>query len=330
MSAQSTQPTQPTQFTLIPADEATAIAQSAADIAAEQVLLDVAHARADQIRASSQQLTSAIEAEKTAEALAFERIKAEGKVAAEALRHDRLERQVAQAIEDRIAAEHALTQAAQEKQRAEAQAARELALCIENDARVLEAVRVRMEAEHAATRVEREKLDVEAEATQHNKVRIETERKADAAAQERLRAVEDLQKEITLQRETARQADAQRQLRLQVEWQAFRGSLKIMGRYWLAGMSVLFVLLGWVMGILWGMVMVNAEISGNEASPYLADSARPASVALQGADDRAVSDSRAALFSERESDRLADMPIRLQMTPVLGALPSLPVSPPAP
>lgn len=336
MSAQSTSSA---SLVSAPTDEATVIAQSMADITAEQLLLDVAHARQDQVRASSQQLILAIEVEKTAEALAFERIKAEGKAAAEALRHDRLERQVAQAIEDRIAAELALTQAAQENQRAQAQAARELELQIENDARVLEAVRVRMEAEYAATRAEREKLEAEAEATQHNKVRIEAERKADGAAQERLKAMEDLQKEIAMQRETARQADAQRQLRLQVEWQAFRGSLRVMGRYWLAGMSVLLVALGSGLGVFMASVSVNTTVLENTAEPLVSahgtlppmerregaaldppssssSSSTSLSLSPSSAADASPATSTpysAALYEGKESDRLADMPSGMRL-----------------
>lgn len=393
-------------------DESIAIAQAVADIATEQHLLDTAHSKVEQMRVMTQQFTSAIEAEHAAEAIAFERIKMEGKVSAETLRHDRLETQLAQAIENRIAAERALEQAAQERQQADAQAAQELAFRIENDARVLDAMRARiateasaieaekqrvereqqslhlhdqqseaeaeadrlmrermegdqqalesfrlrkkadleakanadaraeadkklmsqsqllidaereaaeaatqrLEAENSAARIEREKLDIEAELTQHNKVRIELERKADAAAQERILVVEELQIEMNAQRAAAHEAGMKREQRLQIEWQAFCGSLRVMGRYWLAGMSLLLVLLGCGLGFL--MAWLSVDTQNLPEMAMTVPEASPAEGRLDGnkhGNASAIPPSfSASLYEGKESERLTDMPLGMR------------------
>ncbi len=394
-------------------DETAAIAQAVADIVTEQRLLDAARSKVEQMRALAQQFASSIEAEHAAEAIAFERIKMEGKVAAENLRHGRLEMQLVQAIENRIAAERALEQAAQERQHIDDQEARALALHIDNDTRVLEATRdriaaessaieaekqrmaleqqsshlrdeqsaaeagadrlmhermerdqqalesfrlrkkadleakahadarmeadkrlmsqsqllieaereateaaaQRLEAENAAARIEREKLDVEAELTQHNKVRIELERKADAATQARIQAMNDLQTEMATQRASAHEAGMKREQRLQIEWQAFRGSLRIMGRYWFAGMSLLLVLLGGGLGIF--VAWLSADVPNAPETTMAVSETSVLAVsgdrARHGHEPDATPSFSASLYEGKESERLMEMPLGMRL-----------------
>ena len=162
----------------------------------------------------------------------------------------------------------------------------------------------RLDAENAAARVARDKLDAEAEATQRNKVRIETERKADAVAQERLKAAEELRSEITLQRETAK-----------LEWQAFRGGLRVMGGRWLGAMIVLLLLIGGWAGALLGGVAVDRA---GTAEPALwagtAEACPPApSAAISPANANSEPGFLASLFAGKESEHLADMPTGLRL-----------------
>jgi hypothetical protein len=224
-----------------------------------------------------------------------------------------LDAQSLEALRQREQAEAEAQSLAEIRLRAESTLLTQARTLIEAE-RVAEAAAAkRLDTENEATRVLRDKLEAEAEATQRNKVRIETERKADAAAQARLEATEELQREIALQRETARQAGAKRRSRFRVEWQAFYGSLRVMGQRWL-GVSTLLLLLTGV----WLGFSLRAAIDESGVPESAVWAGEPAACpatpgAAVAADASHEPGFLATLFAGKESGRLADMPTGLRL-----------------
>ncbi|MEK7737031.1 MAG: hypothetical protein AAB319_04660, partial [Pseudomonadota bacterium] len=111
--------------------------------------------------------------------------------------------------------------------------------------------------------------------------------------QTRLDAVAQLQEALAARRAAGNQASISRRARLKVEWAAFHGGLKAMGRRWAIGLGLLLLLLGIVIGV-WGRGLL----------------ARSAGETLQ-------LDNLATIFGiapySDESPRLSRVPLRLRL-----------------